>query len=401
MSDLPIVLLLLLAVAFLLRMDFVFYLVYVMAGAYALARWWTARSLPHLRVSRRFTDHIFVGEHARVTVAVQNLSRWPVPWLLFDETPPPNLGLSEAIRHVVTLQPRGRADFDYELRGDQRGYYQIGPGLVRLGDLFGFAETGGLFEESRHLTVYPRVIPLAHGELSSRSPHGTIKSRQHIFADPARVSGIRAYQSGDPLRSIDWKSSARVGNLQVKKYDPAVSLNTVIFLDLHSGAYSRHVRYSASEWGVVVAASLANYLISQRQPVGLACNGVDPLTGARCWMIDPRPGRVHLMKLLEWLARVQLAETIPLNDWLPTATVGMAWGTTLIAVTPSGDEATCAALHRLRRAGLNPVLMAVEAHGQFGAVRERAGRLGIPAYQVPDERGLEHWAAGQPGSAPR
>lgn len=400
MSDLPIVLLLLLALAFLLRMDFVFYLVYVLAGVYALSRWWAARSLPHLRVSRQFTDHIFSGERTEITVALRNLSWWPIPWLFFDETPPPNMGAGAAIRHVVALQPKGRADFSYELQGYQRGYYQIGPGMVRSGDLFGFAEAGGIFEEPRRLTVYPRVIPLAHGELTSRSPHGTIKSRQHIFADPARVIGVRTYQPGDPLRTIDWKSSARAGDLQVKKYEPAVSLATVIFLDLNSGAYSRHLRHNASEWAVVVAASLADYLIGQRQPVGLACNGVDPLTGARCWMIAPRGGRTHLMKLLEWLARVQLAETTALVDWLPTAATGLAWGTTLIVVTPSGDEATCTALHRLRRAGLNPVLMAVETHGQFGAVKERAGRLGIPAHQVADEHDLAYWAAGRPGYKP-
>ena len=53
MVELPLVLLLLLLTALLLRMDIVFYVVYVLAGTYALARWWTGRNLPRLRVSRR------------------------------------------------------------------------------------------------------------------------------------------------------------------------------------------------------------------------------------------------------------------------------------------------------------------------------------------------------------
>ena len=37
--------------------------------------------------------------------------------------------------------------------------------------------------------------------------------------------------------------------------------------------------------------------------------------------------------------RVQTAETTSLADWLPTATLDLGWGTTVIAITPTGDEA--------------------------------------------------------------
>jgi uncharacterized protein (DUF58 family) len=391
MNEIPILLLLLLAVAILLRLDFVFYLVYVLVGVYSLARWWTVRSLPRLRVKRHFTDRAFLGETVAVDIEIENTSWWPVPWLRLDEMSPETLLTDKAVRQVVALRPKEHAHMRYELMGRQRGYYEIGPAMLSAGDLFGFAEVHGQTERLDHLIVYPRVIPLTRVELTSRSPLGTIKSRQHIFADPARVVGVREYQPGDPLRSIDWKSSARAGALQVKKLEPAVSLATVIFLDLNAAAYGKQTRYQYSEWGIVLAASLANYLVGQRQAVGLACNGIDMLTQARQWSIPPRPGRTHLMKLLEWLARVQVEETILLADWLPRAALDLAWGTVVIAITPTGDEATCAALHRLLRAGLNPVLVVTEPHGQFGQVRERARRLGLAAHLVAGERDLAQW----------
>ena len=158
-----------------------------------------------------------------------------------------------------TLRPKEKVRLTYDLIGQQRGYYELGPGMLSTGDLFGFAESTGSFEEPRHLIVYPRVIPIVHASPQSRSPYGTIKSRQQIFADPTRIAGVRPYQAGDPLRNMDWKSSARTAALQVKKYDPAVSLTTVIFLDLNGGLYTPPVRGMASEWAIVVAASLANY----------------------------------------------------------------------------------------------------------------------------------------------
>jgi len=47
-------------------------------------------------------------------------------------------------------------------------------------------------------------------------------------------------------------------------------LTAVIFISLDAAAYSRHLRVAASEWAIVVAASLANYLVGQRQSVGLS-----------------------------------------------------------------------------------------------------------------------------------
>lgn len=395
MSELPLVLLLLLGLALLLRMDAVFYVVYVLAGTYALARWWTGNSLRRLQVNRHFTEHIFVGEEIGVRIEIANRSWWPVPWVRYEETPPLPLSSGEMIRRAMTLGPKERTNFTYTLVGRQRGYYSIGPGILRTGDLFGFADAEGILDVPAHLVVYPRVIPLAHVELTSRSPHGTVFSRQQIFADPTRIIGLRPYRAGDPWRSIDWKSSARVGDLQVKKYEPAISLTSVIFVDLDTAAYTRAWRIAASEWAIVVAASLANYLVGERQAVGVASNGLDVPTGGRCWRIPPRPGRAHLMRVLEALARAGLVETTPLADWLSLAVAGLPWGTTVIAVTPSGDEAMCAALHRLSRMGLNPVLVVVEAYADFGAVRERARRLGVVAYQVSDEGELRRWQTGR------
>lgn len=394
MSDFPLVLLLLLATAVLLRIDPIFYVVYVLVGAYGLAKWWTQGSLPRLRLSRRFDDHIFAGNVARVDITIENGSRLPVPWLRYEEAPAANLALGLPLREVVTLGSRQQLRLSYELIGRRRGCHRVGPGLLSSGDPFGFAEATMRFEEARPLVVYPRIIPLAGVGLASRAPQGAIRSHRRVFADPSRVAGLRAYRSGDPLRSIDWKSSARAGALRVKKHEPSVNLTTVIFLDMAAGAYAPRRRAVASEWAVVVAASLAACLIGFRQAVGLASNGLDSQTGVSGWRLPPRPGRGHLMAVLERLARVEIAETSSLAEALPALAAGLTWGVTVVAVTASGDEAVCRALSHLRRAGLNPVLVAVEPHARFDMVRERAGRLGVAAHHVADERQLRLWGAG-------
>jgi uncharacterized protein (DUF58 family) len=389
--QLPVALLLLLAIAILLRMDIIFYVVYVLAGSYGLARWWAARNLKSLRIERRFTDRIFTGENSTVTVRLVNRSLLPAPWVRYDETAAPELAGAPGLTSALALGPREAIEMEYQLVGRRRGVYPVGPGRIATGDLFGIADLKGASEEARRLVVYPRVIPLTRPALTSRAPYGGMPSRQPIYADPARVGGVREYAPGDPVRSIHWPTSARTARLQVKKNDPAVSLPTALLLDLRATAYSRQLLHNSTEWAVVVAASVATYLIEARQEVGLGSNGRDTLTGATCWTIEPRQGRGHLMKLLEWLARVEVAEAEALASWLPRAVTGLTWGATVIAVSATGDDETCASLHRLRRAGLNPILLAVEPHARFELVRERCRRLGVVAHLVADEADLRRW----------
>jgi uncharacterized protein (DUF58 family) len=314
-----------------------------------------------------------------------------MPWLRVEESAPSTLGEGEPPRRVLSLGPRQSVRLVYTLVGRRRGVYEVGPARVGSGDLFGFAEFSGQAAQADRLVVYPRVIPLTHVALGSHAPLGTIASRQPLYADPSRFAGVRGYRPGDPLRAISWKSSAHAGELQVRKLEPAVLLTTLLALDLSAGAYSRQLRGSSSEWAIVVAASLASYLAGERQAVGLAINGLDSLTGEVGWTAEPRPGRRQLMRILEQLARAQLADGSALAGWLPGATAGLGWGATVVAVSPSGDETLLAALGRLRRAGLNPVLVVVEPYGQFGVVRERARRLGVAAHEVSDEDDLRAW----------
>jgi hypothetical protein len=107
--------------------------------------------------------------------------------------------------------------------------------------------------------------------------------------------------------------------------------------------------------------------------------------------VPPKNGREHMMKVLELLARVEAGKHDHFQEWAPKACLNLNWGVTILAVTPKGDEKTCQALHRLVRAGYNPILLVTESSMSFGHVRERARRLGFAAYQVAHQQDLNQW----------
>jgi uncharacterized protein (DUF58 family) len=244
-----------------------------------------------MTVERHMLDRAFTGEKIDVRVTIQNHSLLPLPWLQVQEKVPPDLKDQPNYRVVMSVGGHAQATYDYRLYCKRRGYYPLGPLQLTAGDLFGFNTVNWEELGGRHVTVYPQVLPLEKLGLPSRSPFGALPSRQRLFEDPARMAGVRDYVTGDSLRYVHWKASAHEDSLLVKKFQPAIALDVTIALDLNRAAYEPTGRgiIGYSEWAITVAASLASYVVDQRQPVGLICGAARGDVGAGRGLAARRP----------------------------------------------------------------------------------------------------------------
>ena len=378
MNNLFWALLVLFLIAALVRMDWVYYLVYLVGGVWVFSHWWIRRSLGHLRVTRAIQPYAFTNEYVPVDVRIDNRAWLPLAWLQVRETVPPDLRDSAEYRLVTSVGGRTAIDYRYRLYCRRRGYYKIGPLGLNTSDLFGFVETRWTEAGDSTIIVYPQIVPLSRLGLSSRMPFGNLATRRQITDDPSKLSGVRGYASGDSLRRIHWKATAHEGTLLVKKFQPSQELPLFIVLDLARDAYPPRTVTMHSEWAISIAASVANHMSERRQAVGLAISGHDPLAERDATPIPARTGRDHLTTLLSLLARVQLNNAAPaLHEWLPFATAGLAWGTTLVVVTPRLEEAALWVLHNIFRRGSNVIVLVCAGQPELGALQARGERLGV------------------------
>ena len=379
-------------IAIFLREDSVLTLAYFLVGVYAVSRWWSRRALQAVEYKRTFQPRAFLYEKIPVQLELVN-QRWlPVPWLQLTENLPLELIVPSTYRSVTTLGPYARRQFEYLLHADRRGYYSIGPLHLRSGDLIGLTEELNTEGGVDHLIVYPKIIPFTVVKLPSRSPLGTLRHTQPIFEDPSRVRGKRDYTAGDSLRRVDWKATASTGRLQVKQFEPSIALETALFLNLNADEYAQRTRLDATELAIVIAASLANWIVGKRQSVGLTVNGVDPIgTEGQEQALPPRKGRAHLTRILDVLARVRSAPTTPFAQLFQSEAVRLPWGTTVILITGAIDEALFSEIFRARRAGLNIVLILCGTVPNLIEMRQRAEHFGIPVQHFVRERDLDVW----------
>lgn len=377
--------------AFLIGSDSLFYLAYVLAGLWLLTVIWMRQALTGLRIERRFPARAFHGEVAQARLVVRNPGRWPVPWLKLHESLPLDLHVPNFEQRVVSLASKEQVALDYQLRCWRRGYYMIGPLSLLTGDYFDLTSRRQATWPAQPFIVYPRVVPLSHLGLPSQLPFGNLLSQRRIFQDPSRFFGVRDYMPGDSLRQIHWKSSARTNQLQVKRFQPAIALNAMVVLNLNDGDYALRSR-AASEMGIVVAASVAAHLIERRQPVGLAVLGMDAVTQqVGLQVIPPVRGRDQLMRLLEVLARAELAATTPFVQSLDQASVKLGWGSTAVIITPGAGPHLEEALLQMRRRGVHVLLVATDPLTAFRAFQAQLEQIGIPACWVTNDKDLDVW----------
>ena len=354
---------------------------YMIIGTFVLGLWWQKRALAHLKVSRRFVDHAYLGETVQIELTIENTSLLPILWLEIHESLPVNLRAGRDIKEVFSLGLRSKKTIRYEINAFKRGYYPIGPSLIESGDPLGLTKPSQISVPEAHLTIYPRIVDLAALGLPSRSPFGTIRDENPVYEDPTRLMGKRNFQNGDSVRKIDWKSSASSGELLVKLYEASIALELAILLDLDKASYDIDSFYDATELAVTAAASLAAWSKQHQQSVGLFTNGFDPLAVEMAsHALPPRKGSGHLISLLELLARIQPGASCPVDPWLQDTRGLLSWGTTLVLISGKISPETFDQLFQARKAGLNPIILLTGKPHDIQTDRRVAAGYHIPLY---------------------
>lgn len=377
--DLRLLTILVLVVAAGLRSQIFFYLLFVLVGLQVVAWVWTRVAAREVRWSRSVPQAAFPGEPVEVAITVRNQGLVPIPWLLLNESVPADLRPSEAVRQVIALGARAERRVAYTVQGRRRGLYRLGPLSMRTGDVLGLFEQPLAGAGADSLVIFPRVLPLAELGLPAGLPFGAAPAHASLFSDPARPTGVRPYAPGDSVRQIDWKSSARVGGLQVRRHQPAIARETLVALAFSRAEYPGRYTYDNLERAVVAAASVAADLAGRGQPVGVCTSGHDPLADAPAAPVQPAGGRAHLIEILRLLGRLEAPADGSLAAALGRAAAGLSWGSTVVVVASSGGPTLVERLLPLRRRGLHVALVLVEGSAEDVAL---ARRHGIVAYLV-------------------
>ena len=293
----------------------------------------------------------------------------------------------ESRRHVLELQCA------------RWGGYRVGRLFLRAHDRFDVVAWEWSVDARVPLKVYPReeriraLLQPAETQVFSGNHVARQKGDGIEFAD------LRPFAPGDRVRRVNWRASARRGELWVNEQHAERNADVILFLDTFTEATREGG--STLDLALRAASSLTARYLQQKDRVGFVTFG-----GMLNWML-PGTGTVQLYRLVDSLIDTQIVLNYAWRDLgvLPRRTLPPK--ALVIALSPLLDDRAAGAILDLRARGFDLVVVELapqpfmeEPRGELAAIARRIWKLkrdalrarfreaGVPVAVWDEERDL-------------
>lgn len=235
-------------------------------------------------------------------------------------------------------------------RAQKRGYYRI-RGIDLVGtDLFLSEEMVKSMSTDCYLYVYPKTFESREFQLSLQQLNGEVLAKRHLLEDPFEYAGIREYQPRDDIRSVNWKATARTGQLKVNQKNYTALQAIRIFLNVEDSGILK--KEEAVEASMQITMGVAEFFLAQGIHVAVYSNGKDVIT-QEALNIQGGAGAGQGELIGKGLARIDtMAETLPFEKLFRHSILEEAKGTVTIFVSPNAYEDYLELLKEVQAAGI-------------------------------------------------
>jgi uncharacterized protein (DUF58 family) len=285
------------------------------------------------------------------------------------------------------------------LRCTRWGAFRVGRIHLRAHDHFGMFRHEAVVDARQPLKVYP-TEEMVRSLL--RPSETQVFSGNHVArqkAEGIEFADIREFVAGDRVRHVNWRATARRGELWVNEHHAERNADVVIFLDVFAEA--RRGERSTLDPALRAAASLAARYLRQRDRVGFVSFG-----GMLNWLL-PATGARQLYRIVDAMLDTQIILSYAWQDLVVVPRRTLPPQALVLALTPLLDDRAATALLDLRARGfdlivveISPLAFVVPKQGEIqdiahrlwrlrrDAVRGRFVRAGVPVAVWDDDSSL-------------
>lgn len=230
----------LLAAGMLQQINLILLVATTAAGPIVASLFGSRAMMRKLAARRRTPPHVFAGDPLTVDYALENGRRRLAALAVFveDQLVPADRSTAVAAPPAPgVFFPRvgagDRARVRWRGEAPQRGKYWFQNLALGTRAPFGLIERRVTTPVLEQLIVYPRVGRLTRrwGQLQRQATEHRLGRRHDRSAQQEEYHGLRDYRSGDSLRWIHWRTSARLGELMVKEYEQQNEQDLAILID--------------------------------------------------------------------------------------------------------------------------------------------------------------------------
>jgi len=311
---------------------------------------WNKLSIQNLTYSRKLSaKRAFVGEKIDIKLSVENKKPLPLPKVFISDELPSGFKLHQAqpafkvnhqiidnrffIRKSFSLGWYQQIFWDYSVICVKRGIYSLGPAEIEVHEPFGFLQSKTKHASEDNIVIYPKLVDIEKIESNSNRPLGESIKGIKLLNDYSRPYSVRDYELGDPVKTIDWKSTAKTTNLKVKTYEPSISDIFIIAVatETTSPYWAAH-NPQKLERVVSTAASVAWLAFKEKMQLGILTNDL-PLPKNNPLIVPPSKDKHNIDLALKALSGIKAYSVEPLEERLMKCSGKIPKGCTLAIIT--------------------------------------------------------------------
>ena len=235
---------------------------------------------------------IFNGDEITVNATIKNNKWLPLLWLEWELINDAHFiwGDQEKQKYIARflgVMPFQNVQWKFKGKAIKRGVYPIGDFVVRSGDAFRFAEKELHYSLRKTTYIYPKLQPVQVPQFHPSLQWEVKGEKGGFLEDPLLINGVRDYMVGDDWKRVNWRASAKKGELQTNIYQPIVSKQMFLFVDIkgfvieiekYPGEEEKQKKYEKErkerfETFLSIIASFVVAYHNQNVKIGYASNG--------------------------------------------------------------------------------------------------------------------------------
>ena len=171
------------------------------------------------------------GDWTIIFIDITNGFRFPVTISIIDELPVQFQLRNQSFE--TKLKAGGSTTIQYKLRPVERGEYEFGKTVLLIRSGLGILMKKVTVGENAIAAVYPSFSQIRKYELMARTAETTEHGSKRIrkVGSSSEFEQIKEYVSGDDIRTINWKATARRSGLMVNHFTDERSQQVFCIID--------------------------------------------------------------------------------------------------------------------------------------------------------------------------
>jgi uncharacterized protein (DUF58 family) len=152
----------------------------------------------------------------------------------------------------------------------RRGIHRLPPQIAVAVDPLGLVRGRRRLGDTLSLTVSPRLAHLTSCALfAGLGARRAGRRRRLPTVDASEFRGIRPHNPGEPLNRVDWKATAKTGNLMLREMEDAMDGGVAVLLNGAASSVAGEPPDTTFEVAVQAAGSIADCALRSGHPVTL------------------------------------------------------------------------------------------------------------------------------------